>query len=371
MKHLDRKNNDDKLILDKHLTRYLDAIGKTMLITEAVVLVCTSIIAFLVIKGIYPYELHTQYNISLNFYFAEQFTHKLIAWIIIGIYILINKKLSLRQRKILLCSTVIILTALIVFGSWNVNYFGFLFIIPIVIASPFSKKTNIVVFSFCIFFEFIYTLMQVWLRGDNYNYVMGIVVTTVLVAFFFISKSIHKTMFNALIDVKKFSVLSKSLYNEVTHDNLTNSFSFTALQKVISEENKYSSLAFIDIDNFKSINDKHGHAAGDNILKLLVTIVKNFEDHIFRYGGDEFVILSNTPIDDFTVIIQEIAKDFKNASDDFYNIKGTLSVGVMNITGKENLGMCIEECDKLMYQSKNSGKNRITVEGREKSIHNK
>ena len=73
--NLDLKNNDDNEILSKHLARYLDAVERTIFITEAVILLCSIIIAFLVLKGFYPYEIHAKCSISIKFYVIEQFIH--------------------------------------------------------------------------------------------------------------------------------------------------------------------------------------------------------------------------------------------------------------------------------------------------------
>ena len=366
-KHID--NIEDKVILDKHLTRYLDAVSKTLVITEAFILVSTFIIATLVIKGFYPYKINVKIDVSVSFYFFDQFIHKIIAWIIIGIYFLIYKKLPSRKRKNVFCTILIILTALIVYGSWNVNYFGFLFIVPIMVSSPFSKKTNKVVFIVCTLLDAGYTVFQSILRQDRYNYIIGLITITIIIACYFFARSLHKTMYNTLLDVKQYTTLSKSLSEEVAHDYLTNAFSISALHKDLDNNNKYRSLAFIDLDDFKSINDKYGHTVGDNILKLLVTIANEKALRIYRYGGDEFIVISEHTAEILTKELEALKTDFTNGSYDYYSFKATVSIGVINIVGKEKLFEYLKQCDRLMYISKKTGKNKITTENTDNTTY--
>ena len=362
-KHLDKTNYEDKAILDKHLTKYLDGVSKTILIAELVILLCTAIIALIVLNGFYSYTMNvTLFYVPVKVYFIEQFIHKLIAWTILGLYFIFYKKVSLEKRKKMLCALTIVLTFLLTFGSWNVNYFGFLFIIPVIIASPMNKKTNRIVFGICVFMNILYTLFQITLRQERYNYIIGIVTTTVIISFYFFSLRLHKTMYNALLDVKEYSSLSKELYEEVAHDYLTNALSVSALHKDVDEDNNYRSLAFLDIDNFKGINDKYGHDFGDKILKLIVNVVQLNEGRIYRYGGDEFVILSELTAQELAEKLETIKTEFTDGAQDQYSCKATISVGVINIVGKEKLFDYLKQCDKLMYISKNSGKNKITVE---------
>ena len=360
--NFDRKNNDDNEILSNHLSRYLEAVEKNMFITEAVILLCSIVIAVLVLKGFYPYVIHSHYNVPIKVYVIEQFVHKFFAWSIIASYFIIKGKLSLRGRKILLCSVSIILTTLFVYGSWNVNYFGFLFIIPIVIASPLSRKTNLVVFYICLALDAFYAILQVHLRGDRYNYLIGLVTITVLVSFYFICKSLHATMFHALLDVKQYCLLTKSLNEKVSHDYLTNAYTVGELHKDLENCQNYNSIAFLDIDNFKYTNDKYGHQMGDKVLKFLVTVIQNNEEFVYRYGGDEFVILSPLNVAELGLKLSTIKNQFTAGCDDFYNLKSTLSIGAMQLSHTANIEQSLKHCDELMYMSKHSGKNRITVE---------
>ncbi|MGI6648997.1 MAG: GGDEF domain-containing protein [Bacillota bacterium] len=93
----------------------------------------------------------------------------------------------------------------------------------------------------------------------------------------------------------------RTLFNSAYQDSLTEAYNRRALYYSIENQIKKSrkandtfTLVFIDIDNFKTINDDYGHIAGDAMLKDVCATIKNNirkEDLLFRYGGDEFVLL--------------------------------------------------------------------------------
>ena len=200
-----------------------------------------------------------------------------------------------------------------------------------------------------------------YIRHDEYNYIVGLASLASIITFYFFGKTIHKTMYNTLLEVKQFTYITKSLYEEVSHDFLTASFSISELYKDLNKKHNYKSLSFLDVDNFKSINDKLGHSIGDDILKLLVTIVQNHNIPIYRYGGDEFVVISKEEKSKLVHLLETIKSEFTKGSYDYFNIKATLSVGVISISNKGNIEEYLKECDKVMYISKNNGKNKITV----------
>lgn len=137
------------------------------------------------------------------------------------------------------------------------------------------------------------------------------------------------------------------------------------------ETNCYLGIAFVDIDNFKRINDNYGHHIGDLVLKDLVKILMNQlsnYDVVCRYGGEEFVIVFTQT--DRETILQNVEKIRKNVNDyHFYlneNILDghvTISIGV-SFFPKDHLlpDHLIEIADKRLYVAKNTGKNKIVFE---------
>ena len=132
------------------------------------------------------------------------------------------------------------------------------------------------------------------------------------------------------------------------------------------------SVVMIDLDHFKQINDKHGHAAGDHMLKAFadcVNITLRKTDLAFRYGGDEFVIaLPQTPLYQAQQVVQKLRQAFLSV--DFSHAitqldqHPTLSIGVAersktaNILSLTNL---LAAADQALYSAKNSNRNCIRV----------
>lgn len=127
------------------------------------------------------------------------------------------------------------------------------------------------------------------------------------------------------------------------------------------------SIAIADIDFFKQINDNYGHLCGDYILKEIAYIITgNFRqtDLIFRYGGEEFVIvLTETSGENALIPLERLRKAIENHTFKFNNnnIKITLSIGVSSNTGCETAQDMFDEADKILYNAKNNGRNQIGV----------
>ena len=120
------------------------------------------------------------------------------------------------------------------------------------------------------------------------------------------------------------------------------------------------SVAMMDIDKFKQINDLYGHAGGDLALKLFASVVKEAirQDDLFgRYGGDEFVIIfphatlekAQRIIDRITYSLKSVVLRLENAE-----IELSISVGICELTDEHNPDEMIGKADKRMYEDKNS-----------------
>ena len=125
--------------------------------------------------------------------------------------------------------------------------------------------------------------------------------------------------------------------------------------------NHVFSVAFIDCDNFKYVNDTFGHAVGDILLKTISDILKTTlrsTDITTRIGGDEFIVFfPETP--EVCKVVEKIEKDLKNSM----KRNGwpvTFSIGVAIFSNHPtNLDEIITKADNLMYEVKNGGKNGI------------
>ena len=139
------------------------------------------------------------------------------------------------------------------------------------------------------------------------------------------------------------------------------------LNKLIKKSNrtkKEFALLYIDIDNFKNINDTLGHAIGDNVLKQVTAKVKKTMrdvDFIARIGGDEFVILTEDvgKHEDIALIASRIITEFTGSLfTNQHEINTSVSIGIAVYNpGESDASLLMEHADIAMYFSKDSGKN--------------
>ena len=127
------------------------------------------------------------------------------------------------------------------------------------------------------------------------------------------------------------------------------------------------SIAMIDIDYFKLINDKYGHLLGDLVLKDITNVIKNNirgkSDWIARYGGEEFLILFNdTSKEEAYNLLKRIKSIVENSilKYDDIEINITISIGMASLTSEVNdMDKLIRIADENLYKAKRSGRNYI------------
>lgn len=167
-----------------------------------------------------------------------------------------------------------------------------------------------------------------------------------------------------------------NLTNAAYIDKLTNVYNRNYINEVFEVEYKRAkalhasfSIILFDIDNFKKVNDTHGHDAGDFVLKQLASKVKEAglreRDILGRYGGEEFlIVLGNTNIDQAKEVAERVRKSI--AEHEFnYNgtkIPVTVSLGVA-LLKKEYADhtALYKAADEALYKSKHNGKNQVTT----------
>jgi diguanylate cyclase (GGDEF)-like protein/PAS domain S-box-containing protein len=135
-----------------------------------------------------------------------------------------------------------------------------------------------------------------------------------------------------------------------------------------SRNKSYCAVFFIDLDNFKNINDLHGHSAGDMLLKSVSTRLKTLlreEDTIARFGGDEFVILVENigeTLGKSKKIAELISNKIINGISDIYNIgnvqyRTSCSIGICNFLGDTlSVNEIFKRADNAMFQAKSDGR---------------
>mgnify|MGYP001150390912 CR=1 FL=1 len=165
------------------------------------------------------------------------------------------------------------------------------------------------------------------------------------------------------------------LYRQAHRDPLTGLANRRSIMDFLKREVKYSraidaplSVILLDLDKFKRINDEHGHAVGDQVLRgfaeLLIAQSRS-EDLVGRYGGEEFlIILSATPVE----VAQQIAERLRLSCHqqpitltEQQNLSYTTSAGVTALLSHETIDEMMKRVDDALYNAKGHGRDRVVV----------
>lgn len=163
--------------------------------------------------------------------------------------------------------------------------------------------------------------------------------------------------------------MMRQLEDLVATDELTGLFNRRHFLRLAGRELQAMSagqrhgLALIDLDHFKRINDRYGHAAGDRVLQTFASVARSClrdGDTIARYGGEEFVLLlPNTDADQFTSCCERLRETFSRAEPVGVKVDNlSLSVGMTLLCAGDDLDEALHRADQALYQAKRSGRNR-------------
>ena len=161
----------------------------------------------------------------------------------------------------------------------------------------------------------------------------------------------------------------RRLTDRVYLDSLTGVKNRGFFEKTISEyvrSGRDFSLLLIDIDHFKKVNDRYGHQRGDEVLRAVAFLMKNScrkTDLCARYGGEEFAILfPDLDVRTAKKVAEDIRMTIKNRSQEITGIPITISIGIGHypLHGGEKETI-LKAADQALYQSKETGRNRVTV----------
>jgi diguanylate cyclase (GGDEF)-like protein len=157
-------------------------------------------------------------------------------------------------------------------------------------------------------------------------------------------------------------------------DDLTNIYNrrhfLERMQSEIDRARRYGtpfSVMFIDIDNFKDLNDSYGHQVGDKILAELATILKHWarsSDIVARYGGEEFVVLLPMTDKPRSITAAERLRTRVQRHTFYRRKKLTVSVGVASFPGDgDTTDQLLGRVDEALYMAKKTGRNRVCAFG--------
>jgi diguanylate cyclase (GGDEF)-like protein len=156
------------------------------------------------------------------------------------------------------------------------------------------------------------------------------------------------------------------------HDSLTGLVNHSRLQQQLEIEcaralrqRQPLSLAMIDIDHFKAVNDRHGHQTGDRVLKNLARFLRQrlrTSDVVGRYGGEEFaVILSDTSGEVAEEVLNSLRRDFAAIPHETggESITVTFSTGIASLPQYGSVRELTLAADQALYRAKDGGRNRV------------
>jgi diguanylate cyclase (GGDEF)-like protein/PAS domain S-box-containing protein len=174
-------------------------------------------------------------------------------------------------------------------------------------------------------------------------------------------------------DITEHKLYEEKLEHFAIHDQLTGLLNRHSLEEMLSrtiakaKRGKVSSLLYMDLDNFKEVNDSVGHAVGDQVLITLAGLFKDAvrtEDIVFRLGGDEFAVLldgmasreSLTAAGRLRATVEGHKFDFEGRV-----FPLSLSIGLIEIDGALTTGELLSQADAAMYRAKAQGENRVVA----------
>jgi len=157
-------------------------------------------------------------------------------------------------------------------------------------------------------------------------------------------------------------------------DPLTKVLSRRSLEFILSSQfhiakisKRPLSIAMVDIDDFKKINDIYGHQIGDCVLRKIAGFIQENlrkSDFIFRYGGEEFLIIFPfTTKKDASFVMERIVKKLSKEKVRCGDFEGkiTISAGIASVEDATDIYTLVSKADKALYRAKKSGKNRVSV----------
>ena len=181
-------------------------------------------------------------------------------------------------------------------------------------------------------------------------------------------------IFTDISNYKSIELRARELEEMALLDNLTRLANRNYIEKEFltrfEEERRFGVLfgiLFMDIDDFKKVNDTYGHDVGDQILKFVAdTLAKNARpfDVIGRWGGEEFIgIIRNVNAQQ----LEELGNRMRMLVESSYlmlandKLQVTISIGATLLRPKDNMDSLIKRADTFLYESKRAGRNRLTM----------
>jgi diguanylate cyclase (GGDEF)-like protein len=180
-------------------------------------------------------------------------------------------------------------------------------------------------------------------------------------------------MVSALAGMSQLHFMSQ-LVDQSSHDGLTRAYNRRVGEEMVAQQfitalrsNAALSLAFVDLDDFKSINDRYGHEEGDSALRTASSSLKKVlrrGDILVRWGGEEFLaVMPNTDVEGARIAMARLRDAGLGLRPDGGPLTASIGIAERLCDGAMQWNELVERADQRMYTAKQSGKNRVVCCG--------
>lgn len=251
---------------------------------------------------------------------------------------------------------------------YSIGYFAIFPLLPYLVilflrrtdADP-SRLILVVGAAFALVSSLMDTLTVSFRTGFPYIAHYGLSALIICVAVFVVSDIFQQYRALAAERIRSAMFMEESL-----RDALTGAFNRVVLEPIAEGLHGIYSVVFVDVDDFKQVNDTYGHAVGDQVLRSVADIIRNqlrTKDHVVRLGGDEFVaVLPDCPEEKAEELARRIVAAAPNLK--ISGLSGcSVSAGVAKGAGNDagELFTTISRADEAVYLAKGAGKGRVGV----------
>ena len=253
------------------------------------------------------------------------------------------------------------------FFTIRFDFLGITLIAPTIALIPLDEKVLTHNFTAGIIILIIYTIYQLTFKfygaysSPAIIYISAnAIICTIYFALYLTSKTIQNLISKITEATVNASFEREELAYKLERDELTGLYNSIKFEKDASNIS-YKSIAYLDVDNFKKINDTYGHEFGDKILIKVAECLSGSHSVLYRLHGDEFVILSHLDKFSLEVYLTSKIEIYKINAFQNYKIETTLSAGITDFY-KDKYKECLKRADDFLYEAKKNNKNVIKVD---------
>jgi len=353
-----QKNNNLSAIQEKAVLDYLNKMWKIL----PYVFACCAIVEtglFILISGNVAIEDDVNY-INKKWTLFESYLPSILSYIFYGIFYKLykDKKSNFHMKKTYYQAILYVAASCYIFVHSGYPCLLAMYIVPIVTRAGFSKSAVRRSTFYSTGLIIIYAIFQCIREKTSYYIPISIITEMIVIFTTLITTNINNqyhAAYNKMVHTLQYS---DELAHKLYKDTLTGAFT---REKLEADTNNFifKSLAFADIDNFKTINDTYGHKCGDWALETFAKLVMCPQIRVYRYGGDEFVMASILSPQELYESLSFKVEDFKYQTNIQLGTPITISCGI--ISAEQFTHDTIKKADEVMYSIKRKTKNKIAL----------